>query len=477
MSRKGANLLFSSLTFFLIFLPLVFLLYRVLPFKGQNALLLIASLLFYAWGEPKYIFLMLLSITINYASGLAIARCQKRSTNAKIVLGASVIINLLLLGYFKYYNFIADTLQSVFNNEVLPHLNILLPIGISFYTFQAMSYIIELYRSKISVQKSWFRLALYISFFPQLIAGPIVQYSVVEQNLSHRDLTQNKTVYGIKRFIYGFAKKVILANAFAAKADEVFALLPTDMSTALAWLAAVYYALQIYYDFSGYSDMAIGLGYMFGFSFPENFNYPYISKSITEFWRRWHISLSTWFKEYLYIPLGGNRKGKARTLINLFVVFLATGIWHGASLQFLFWGIYYGCILLFERLFFKKVLNNIPAFFGHLYSLIAIMVGWVIFRAPGLGAGLSIIKNMFIFTKGNMAYPVLRYIDLRTVILIIVGVLLSGIVQSIFTKYKNALFSKEENSILQVVTLLVLCFACLMLLVSNTYNPFIYFRF
>ncbi len=470
-------MLFSSLTFFLIFLPLVFLLYRVLPFKGQNALLLIASLFFYAWGEPRYIVLMLISITINYAGGLLIARFEKRSANAKIALAACIIANLLLLGYFKYYNFVADTLQSVLNSEVLPPLNILLPIGISFYTFQAMSYIIELYRSNISVQKSWFRLALYISFFPQLIAGPIVQYSVVEKNLSHRILTSQQTALGIKRFIYGFAKKIILANAFAAKADEIFGLLPADMSTGLAWLAAIYYALQIYYDFSGYSDMAIGLGLMFGFNFPENFNYPYISKSITEFWRRWHISLSTWFKEYLYIPLGGNRKGKFRTLINLFIVFLATGIWHGANMQFLFWGIYYGCILLFERLFFKNWLKKMPSVFGHIYSLIAILVGWVIFRAPGINAGLAIIKNMFIPSAGSAAYPILRYIDLRLIVLLIVGILLSGIVQSLLPSYKNALFAKGENSVLQVIVLLVLCFLCLMLLVSNTYNPFIYFRF
>ncbi len=470
-------MLFSSLTFFLIFLPFVFLLYRVLPFKGQNALLLIASLFFYAWGEPRYILLMLLSITINYTAGLIIVRCKKRSTNAKIALAISVSVNLLLLGYFKYYNFVADIFHSAFNREVLPALNILLPIGISFYTFQAISYIVELYRCTIKVQKSWFRLALYISFFPQLIAGPIVQYSVVEHNLSHRSTSYAQTVYGVKRFIYGFAKKIILANAFAAKADEIFGISPIDMSTSLAWLGALYYSLQIYYDFSGYSDMAIGLGNMFGFNFPENFNYPYISKSITEFWRRWHISLSTWFKEYLYIPLGGNRKGQARTLINLFVVFLATGIWHGASFQFLFWGIYYGAVLLFERLFFKNVLKKIPSFLGNIYSLIIIMVGWVIFRAPGLNAGITIIKNMFIFTSGNKAYPVLRYIDARMAILIIVGILLCGIVQSLFKNYKNALFSKDENSILQVVALLCLCFLCLMLLVSNTYNPFIYFRF
>ncbi len=436
-----------------------------------------ASLLFYAWGEPSYIFLMLLSITVNYLGGLILCRLNSGGVAARISLAVIVAVNLGLLGYFKYYNFAAELLRSVFSAEILPIRDIALPIGISFYTFQAMSYIIDLYRGKIAVQRSWFRLALYISFFPQLIAGPIVRYGEVESALSHRSLNYDDTVYGIKRFLYGLAKKVILANAFAVKSDEIFGLAPQDISTPLAWLGAIYYALQIYYDFSGYSDMAIGLGRMFGFKFPENFNYPYTSKSITEFWRRWHISLSTWFKEYLYIPLGGNRRGTARTYINLMIVFLATGIWHGASLQFVAWGIFYGALLIAERLFLGALLQKLPSLVGRIYVMIAVLVGWVIFRAPGLNSGITIIKSMFIPTLGGEAYPLMRYIDLRSALLVVVGVLLCGILQSVSKPFKTALFREAGISPLQSILLLSLGFLCFMLLVSETYNPFIYFRF
>ncbi|MEG1126861.1 MAG: MBOAT family O-acyltransferase, partial [Oscillospiraceae bacterium] len=356
--------------------------------------------------------------------------------------------------------------------------DIILPIGISFYTFQAMSYILDLYKGEIKVQKSWFSLALYISFFPQLIAGPIVQYSDVQTALHSRTITARDTSYGIKRFIYGLAKKVILANAFAAAADEIFGLAPDNFGTALAWSGAILYSLQIYYDFSGYSDMAIGLGSMFGFTFPENFNYPYISASVTEFWRRWHISLSSWFKKYVYIPLGGNRKGTRRTLINLFIVFLLTGLWHGANWQFVAWGAYYGVLLIIERVFLRKVLENkYLKYFSNIYTLLAIIVGWVIFRAPGLKAGISTVLKLFIPTSGNSAYPVSRYIDARLMFLIIVGVLGCGIVQSIFPKFKVLLYNKERIYLVECIFELALLFICVMLLVSNTYNPFIYFRF
>ncbi len=470
-------MLFSSLTFFLVFLPVVFLLCRVLPLKGQNALLLVASLLFYAWGEPVYIFLMLLSITANFLGGLALAKAGANSRAAKGVLFAVVAVNLALLGYFKYYGFAAEMLQSVFAQDILPARSIVLPIGISFYTFQAMSYIIDLYRGRIEVQRSWFKLALYISFFPQLIAGPIVQYGTVEKQLSQRSASFADTAYGTKRFLYGLAKKVVLANAFAMKADEIFGLAAADISTPLAWLGAAYYAFQIYYDFSGYSDMAIGLGRMFGFHFPENFNYPYISASITEFWRRWHISLSTWFREYLYIPLGGNRKGSARTYINLMIVFLATGIWHGASMQFVAWGVFYGALLIVERLFLGRLLEKLPAFLGRVYAMVAVLVGWVIFRAPGLRAGGSIIKAMFIPTAGNAAYPVLRYIDARMVILLVVAVLLCGVLVRLVPRFKAALYSADATGAVQSAGLLLLGFYSLVLLISDTYNPFIYFRF
>ena len=467
-------MLFSSLVFLWFFLPVVLIGSRLLPMRGQNALLLAASLLFYAWGEPRYLALMLVSITLNYLGGLAIAPAA--GARRRLALAAVVLLNLALLGYFKYYSFAADTLAGLAGHALLPVREIALPIGISFYTFQAMSYIIDLYRGRIAVQKSWFRLALYISFFPQLIAGPIVQYKQVENQLGSRTMTTAATAYGIKRFLYGLAKKVILANAFAAKADEIFGLAPGAISTPLAWLGAVYYTLQIYYDFSGYSDMAIGLGRMFGFTFPENFNYPYLSASVTEFWRRWHMTLSGWFKEYLYIPLGGNRRGQARTLCNLFIVFFVTGLWHGANWQFVAWGVYYGILLIIERLFLKKWLDKVPVL-GHVYTVLCFVCGWVIFRAPGLNAGLTLLRRMFIPTAGSAAYPVGRYLDGRIVVLLVIGLLLCGLLQALRPRLHAALFTEDAPGLAQSAALLALGFGCVMLLVSSTYNPFIYFRF
>ena len=468
-------MLFSSLVFLWIFLPVVFLGCRVLPLRGQNALLLVASLLFYGWGEPVYLFLMLGSITLNWVGGLII---DKTSGGArKAALGAVVAANLLLLGYFKYYGFVADTIDGLLHSEVLPMRDIALPIGISFYTFQAMSYVIDLYRGHYPVQKNWFRLALYISFFPQLIAGPIVQYGQIEQQLGNRKLFSEQTAYGIKRFCWGLGKKVILANAFAAKADEIYGLAPESASTALAWLGAVYYTLQMYYDFSGYSDMAIGLGEMFGFHFAENFNYPYLSRTVSEFWRRWHISLSSWFRDYLYIPLGGNRRGKAKTLRNLFIVFLVTGLWHGANWQFVAWGIWHGMFLIIERIWLRKKLESWPAVIGHVYTLVSVMLGWVIFRAPGLRAGLVWMRAMILPTQGSAAYPVTRYLDDRTILLLAAGILLCGLAQRLWPRLKKALYDREAPGPVQSAAMLACLFGCIMLLVSSTYNPFIYFRF
>ncbi len=468
-------MLFSSLVFLWFFLPAVLLGSRLLPPRGQNALLLAASLLFYGWGGPRYLALMLLSITLNYAGGRCIAPLAGRRRGA--ALAAFAAADLLLLGYFKYYTFTADALAAVLGRTVLPARSIALPIGISFYTFQAMSYLIDLYRRRIAVQKSWFRLALYISFFPQLIAGPIVAYAQVEHQLGRRETSPGATVYGVKRFLYGLAKKVLLANAFAAKADEIFALAPAAVSTPLAWLAALYYTLQIYYDFSGYSDMAIGLGRMFGFVFPENFNYPYLSATVSEFWRRWHMSLSGWFRDYLYIPLGGNRRGLPRTLFNLFAVFLATGLWHGANWQFVAWGVYYGVLLIAERLFLGKWLNRLPRAVGHLYTVFCFGMGWVIFRAPGLGAGLAFWRQMLLPAAGSAAYPVLRYLDGRTALLLAAALLLCGPLQAMLPRLREALYTERAPGIPQSAALLALGFCCVMLLVSSTYNPFIYFRF
>lgn len=470
-------MLFSSLVFLWFFLPIVFLGTRLLPIRGQNALLLIASLLFYAWGEPQYIVLMLVSITLNYLGGLCIAAAAQKPTLHKIALGGAVIANLALLGYFKYYTFTASALSALAGAEILPAKEIILPIGISFYTFQAMSYLIDLYRGKIALQKSWFRLALYISFFPQLIAGPIVQYSMVERQLSCRSAGRAQLEYGVKRFLYGLSKKVILSNAFAAKADEIFALSPDIISTPVAWLGALYYTLQIYYDFSGYSDMAIGLGQMFGFTFPENFNYPYLARSITDFWRRWHISLSSWFRNYLYIPLGGNRKGMARTLCNLMIVFVITGLWHGANWQYVAWGVGYGILLIAERLFLGKWLQRAPGIIARSYTLLCVICAWVIFRAPGLRAGISWLMAMFIPTAGSGVYPAMRYIDGRTVLLALIAILCSGLLQQALPKLKAALYSQEHTGTLQSIALLALGFLSVMMLVAGTYNPFIYFQF
>lgn len=467
-------MLFSSLVFIWMFLPLVLFLSRILPKAAQNGLLLFASLFFYAWGEPKNIVLMLFSITANWLFAIGIEKQKENQKIKKLLVVAAVILNLGLLGYFKYAGFALKSINRIFGTALTS--GVALPIGISFYTFQALSYVIDCYRGQTPAQKSWFKVALYISFFPQLIAGPIVQYSDVARQLETRETTWEGTAYGIKRFIYGLAKKVILANSFAAVADSIFAVNPKELYLQTVWLGAVLYALQIYYDFSGYSDMAIGLGRMFGFEFKENFNYPYISKSCTEFWRRWHISLSSWFRDYLYIPLGGNRKGKGRTYVNLFIVFFCTGLWHGANWQFVAWGLYYGVILIIERIFLKKWLDKLPIL-NRIYTIAAVLFGWVIFRAAGLRQAIITIKTMLVPQSGIGAYPAVRYLDMRITVLIVVGILLCGVLQSAVPSLKIALFNEEKIYLAEAAVLIILLFICTMLLVAGTYNPFIYFRF
>ena len=470
-------MLFSSLTFILVFLPFNIVVTRFLNIKAQNVFLLVTSLLFYSWGEPEYIFLMLFSITFNWRFGLMIDKYRDSVFGLNFFTSAAVAINLGLLFYFKYFNFFTDLLAKFIPLNIAEIEQVALPLGISFYTFQSMSYIIDLYRGKCDVQKSWINLSLYISFFPQLVAGPIVRYDDVNRALSDRQLTAEKTAYGIKRFIYGLSKKVLLSNYFGLITDTVYGLEAGHISTSLAWLAALLYALQIYFDFSGYSDMAIGLGSVFGFHFPENFNYPFVSLSVQEFWRRWHISLSTWFREYLYIPLGGNRKGKARTYINLFIVFFCTGFWHGASMQFIVWGLVHGVFLVFERAFLGKYLKE-KKFrpFAAVYTAVEVLVTFVIFRAPGLRYAISVIKAMFIPTAGSGAYPAAQFVDVKTVVFVIIGVALSGFVQEKMPKVKEYLFSHRINNA-EMIYLPLLYFMCIVSLVSSTYNPFIYFRF
>ena len=469
-------MLFSSMLFLWLLLPVTFFVYRIIVAKFKNILLLLVSLLFYAWGEPKYVFLMLFVIVINYVFGLLIDKYRK---NKKILIILCIVANLLMLGYFKYYDFFVSTVNGILNREVFSLKGIVLPIGISFYIFQTLSYVIDLYREDIKVQKNIINLALYTSFFPQLIAGPIVKYHDIENQINSRTITYEKTAYGIKRFIYGLSKKVILSNTFAEVVDNILGKDINLLTSGAVWMAIILYALQIYFDFSGYSDMAIGLAKMFGFDLNENFNYPYLSKSITEFWRRWHISLSTWFREYVYIPLGGNRKGKIRTYINLSIVFLLTGIWHGASFNFVVWGIIHGVFIVIERVGFIKVLNKnkITGFFAHIYTLFIVIISWAFFRATSLTEAIEWLKVMFGFGQSDTAiYNVSNFINSKLIVITFVGMVTSGIVQLI-PKLKKTLYHEEKTYLIEDVLLIALFGLCIMLLVNDTYNPFIYFKF
>lgn len=497
--KGDCGMLFSSLVFVWYFLPTVFLLYHLLPWKkGKNLVLLLASLFFYAWGEPKFILLMLASIGINFFFGLALARVEGKG-GRRLLLFCCLAADLGLLGYFKYFNFLVQILNLLLGGERIGLRQIVLPIGISFYTFQALSYVIDVYRRDIPVQKNPFYLALYISFFPQLIAGPIVKYHDIEGQIAARKNSLQLQAYGIKRFSYGLGKKVILANTFAQAADQIFALPAAELGTAISWFGVLVYTLQIYFDFSGYSDMAIGLGKMFGFHFMENFNYPYLSRSVSEFWRRWHISLSTWFKQYLYIPLGGNRKGQKRTCLNLFIVFCATGLWHGASITFVLWGVYYGILLIGEKVARQGLQNDrqksltaglqndrqkdlhggwksrIISGLSHVYTMLAVMFGWMLFRAEHLGTAKELFKAMVTWREG--LYPIRMYGDLRLFFWMAVGICLCGPVQQLFPAWKKRLYREEETDLLDVAVMAAVTAYSIMLLVSNTYNPFIYFRF
>lgn len=468
-------MLFSSLVFVWYFLPIVFILTSLVPStKIKNIILLIASIFFYTWGEPKYILLMIFSITLNYTFGIFTNYCKEK----KLFFIVCVILNLALLGYFKYFNFSVITLNRIFSREVLHTRDIALPIGISFYTFQALSYVIDVYRGKTPAQENIFKLALYVSFFPQLIAGPIVKYHDVALQLEERKAGVEKIAFGIKRFVFGLSKKVLLANTFAGVVDELMREYNRPFtSPALMWGIVVLYAMQIYYDFSGYSDMAIGLGKMFGFDFLENFNYPYMATSISDFWRRWHMSLSTWFKEYLYIPLGGNRKGELRTCINLVIVFFCTGLWHGASFSFIFWGLYYAFFLICEKLFLGKLLDKNPVkLINRIYTIFIVLIGWLLFRVDRFKYFFDSLSIMFNIKQSAHDYTLFMFYDKRIIFYLIVGILLCGPIQCI-PQIKKYLFNEEKIYVIDAILASVLLFVCIMVLVNNTYNPFIYFRF
>lgn len=464
-------MVFSSMVFLCIFLPVVFLLHLILPgIRAKNWMLLLASLVFYAYGEPVYVLLMIASAFVNYLSALLI---EKKPSGKKAVMTINVILNLGVLVLFKYTGFLAESFNAIFGTAV-PVPAIRLPIGISFFTFQAMSYVIDVYRGVTEPQKNFGKVLLYISFFPQLIAGPIVKYHDIAQEIENWTQTVDGVMNGIRRFIAGLSKKVLISNTVGLVADTLFAADISGLNAAAAWIGAISYMLQIYFDFSGYSDMAIGLGEMFGFHFKENFNYPYISGSIREFWRRWHMSLSGWFQEYLYIPLGGNRKGRVRTVINKFIVFLCTGIWHGANVTFLFWGLYHGCFLMLEEFVpaIREKGGRVKSVFQHIYALMVVLIGFVFFRADTMSQGVTWVKTMF---TGFDAKPAAMSLALEQLTPLYLVTLAVGIVAC--CPVKNLVKKSGAYEAVTAIGSLVLLALSMLSLASGTYNPFIYFRF
>ncbi len=475
-------MIFSSLEFLCVFLPVVFILYCIVPSRPvKNVILIVASLLFYAYGEPVYVFLMLCSVVVNYVVARLIAASKGHK---KLWLAIGVVANLGALAVFKYAAFFVESVNKV-SSANLPVPSISLPIGISFFTFQALSYVIDVYREEVDVQKNFAHVLLYISFFPQLIAGPIVKYKDIYEAIANRQQELHQVVRGFRRFLFGLGKKVLIANTVGEVADAIFSAGDGQFNMAVAWIAALAYMLQIYYDFSGYSDMAIGLGQMFGFQFKENFLYPYGSSSIKEFWRRWHVSLSTWFKEYLYIPLGGNRKGKLRTCVNKIIVFFFTGLWHGANWTFILWGLWHGLFLLLEE--YVPFIKKIPKFILRIYTLLVVCIGFVMFRADTLAQGVYVIRQMFAGTNFTAESISFTYQQLTPffVVMFIVGVLAAAPLHPLANRIRAAANvpggagTKKQRLLegcLCVASLLVLCW-CMLRLSGNTYNPFIYFRF
>lgn len=465
-------MVFSSAIFLLMFLPIVFVLNYFVKEEYSNVLLLLASLIFYSWGEPYLVLLMLVSIVVNWAVGRILDKADSNKKRITLVVG--ILWNLGILGYYKYAGLFVSILNEICNREILPVPEIALPIGISFFTFQAISYIVDVYRGDTESSPKLVKVALYISFFPQLIAGPIVKYRDIDKQIDERNITWINVSYGFKRFIYGLAKKVLISNVLGLCVDNIYAYDITAIDGKTAWIGAFAYTFQIYYDFSGYSDMAIGLGKMFGFDILENFNYPYLSKSITEFWRRWHISLGSWFREYVYIPLGGKRMGKVRTYINLIIVFFLTGLWHGADFSFVLWGIYHGFFSIIERLGLKKVLDKLKVF-STIYCFLIVNFGWVLFRANDTITGIRYIARMVMpWRHLDIGIPAWNYMDKKTIFTGVCAILGMGILK-VLVPQKVA--EKWRDSVVEAVYCVTLLILCLAAIASDTYNPFIYFHF
>ena len=460
-------MLFTSISFLYYFLPITLILYFIVPKKYKNVILLVSSLLFYFYGEPIYVFLMIAEILIAYFGALLIDKYKD-----KTILIILLIIHISLLFIFKYTDFILTNINNIFNANI-NLLKLALPIGISFYTFQIISYEVDVYKKKVSVQKNIINLATYVSLFPQLIAGPIVRYESINEELDNRKTTFNDFSYGVRRFIIGLSKKVLLANVLGELCSTFNTI--SDKTVVFYWLFAISYMLQIYLDFSAYSDMAIGLGRMFGFHFLENFNYPYISKSITEFWRRWHMSLSSWFKDYVYIPIGGSRCEKTKIIRNIFVVWFLTGLWHGASWNFIIWGLLFGIVLVIEKSFLQKILDKTPNIFKHIYVLFIVMISFVIFN------GENIINNIQgLFGINNISFinsVSIHYLKNYLIILIISILACTPLFKNIIEKLKNNKKIIKVINLLEPIYLVLLLFIVTVYLIDNSYNPFLYFRF
>lgn len=467
-------MVFSSLLFLFRFFPIVFICYYLAPRKLKNLVLFVFSLIFYAWGEPIYVILMIFSTIVDYINGMLVYYFKEKEKNniAKVFVIASIIINLLLLSVFKYSDFIIENINKVFNLNIALT-NLALPIGISFYTFQTMSYTIDIYRGEAKVQKNILSFGTYVALFPQLIAGPIVRYKTIAEQLNSRHVTIDKLLYGIMRFIVGLGKKVLLANNIGVLWSTISNYSESNLPMLTAWLGIIAFTFQIYFDFSGYSDMAIGLGAMFGFDFLENFNYPYKSKSITEFWRRWHISLGTWFKEYVYIPLGGNRKNQ---IVNILIVWILTGFWHGANWNFIFWGLYFAVILILEKKFLLKHLEKLPKLIQHFYSLILIICGWAIFAYPDMKRGKTYFKALLGLSSGGIYNTNTLYLLYTNIILLLIVIIGStDIPKKICQKFLDNRFSIKI--LCQTLFIVIIFILSVAYLVNASYNPFLYFRF
>lgn len=468
-------MVFSSLIFIFKFLPFTLVIYYLSPRRLRNLILFIASLIFYAWGEPVYILIMLFSTMFDYINGRLIEkfRCSKKMST--LVLINSMVVNLGILFFFKYYGFMIDNINVLFNLNI-QKLSLTLPVGISFYTFQTMSYVIDVYLEKVEVQKNIISFGTYVAMFPQLVAGPIVKYADIAEQLNNRRESMDNFAEGIEIFIIGLSKKVLLANNIALLWKVIKPLEISNLTVITAWLGIIAFTFQIYFDFSGYSDMAIGLGKMFGFNLTKNFNYPYVSRSATEFWRRWHISLGQWFKEYVYIPLGGNKRGRVFQLRNIFIVWFLTGLWHGASWNFVVWGLYFGILLTIEKLFLLKILNGRPKIIGNIYTMAIVIIGWVLFEFDNLGKGIKYIGAMFGYgTKGLFNGKTVYYLYTNLILFILLIIFSTPYPKKMFDKVR----AKFNNFGIVVSAIIYLCimFVATAYLVNDTYNPFLYFRF